>query len=133
MGVLMETPFPMTAAKFSDVAATVCPPAPVVTPTLPLGLTKSKRNCSFDTRLSRSTSVGARRRLATSCATEDCAAADEMRESAEIVVVVKESIVISQKKVEEYNREWSMNIKELGSRKRSSKGGERRRKTPVEK
>ena len=30
--MVIETPLPTTAGKFSDDAATVCPPAPVVTP-----------------------------------------------------------------------------------------------------
>ena len=30
--MVIETPFPMTAGKFSDEAATVWPPAPVVMP-----------------------------------------------------------------------------------------------------
>jgi hypothetical protein len=38
--ILIETPFPTTAGKFPEVAATVCPAAPVVTP--PDGLKKLK-------------------------------------------------------------------------------------------
>lgn len=42
--LLIATPFPMTAGKFSEEAATVCPPAPVVTPDG--GAKKLNRYCS---------------------------------------------------------------------------------------